>query len=330
MDSGLISNCRSVFSPVSCVVWCFFGYRLLSVKSFTCSPGESEAIITLLWFCCRYQEKMPWRRQHWNHLAWLEAMPLSGWEKQSLVSLFSLSTLVLNLFCFKYQKRKKKKSHKRRFQTKTSWHSEVIAFACLSQTAAQMCFSQQQMLALTSHVQIKRACLFVSFFSSSFEWNGQFKVKSLSERAISYHFILPCSGSQALNSQPLQALLAVGGRVGDRGNLSVISWPAPCSIYRRQEWLEVMFYNWLLFFSGRQFSSGGAGPCSVILHNSLTLYPTLHSNWTLFSVNIWKKKVVKSGCIWVSCCLCVVDTLRMGRTVLLGLWFYFYSFWCLL
>lgn len=105
----------------------------------------------------------------------------------------------------------KKKSHKRRFQTKTSWHSEVIAFACLSQTAAQMCFSQQQMLALTSHVQIKRACLFVSFFSSSFEWNGQFKVKSLSERAVSYHFILPCSGSQALNSQPLQALLAVGG-----------------------------------------------------------------------------------------------------------------------
>lgn len=41
MNSGLISSCRSVFLPVSCVVWCFFGYRLLSIQSFTCSPGES-------------------------------------------------------------------------------------------------------------------------------------------------------------------------------------------------------------------------------------------------------------------------------------------------
>lgn len=41
MDLGLIFNCRSVFSPVSCVVWCFFGYRLLSIKSFTCFSGES-------------------------------------------------------------------------------------------------------------------------------------------------------------------------------------------------------------------------------------------------------------------------------------------------
>lgn len=63
------------------------------------------------------------------------------------------------------RRKRKKRSHRKRCQTKTLQHSEIIAFACLSQTAAQMCFAQQQMLALTSHVQIKRACLFVSFFS---------------------------------------------------------------------------------------------------------------------------------------------------------------------
>lgn len=278
MDSGLISSCRSVFSPLSCVLWCFFRYRLLSIQSFMCFPGGSGAIITLLWFCCRYQEKMPWRRQHWNRLAWLEAMPLSGWEKQSLTSLFSLSTLMVNLFCFKHQKKHEEREKKevtekdaklKHCSTQKLLHLPVY-LKLLPRCAlhSSRCWHWPVMCRLKELV-----CLFLFFLffilSFSFEWNRQYKVKSLLVRAISYHFILPCSGSQALNSQPLQALLAFGGWVWGRGNFSVVSWPALCSIYRRQEWLEALLYNWLLFFFGRQFSSRGAGPCSLVDRKSV-------------------------------------------------------------
>lgn len=210
---------------------------------------------------------------------------------------------MVNLFCFKYQKKEKKVTKKdaklKHCCSQKLLHLPVylkLLPRCASHSSR--CWHWRVMCRLKELV-----CFFFFsfFFSSSVEWNRQFNVKSLSERAVSYHFILPCSGSQALKSQPLQALLAFGGWAGDRDNLSVISWPAPCSIYRRQEWLEAMLYSWLLFFSGRQFSSRGAGPCSVILCNPLTLYPTLHRHWRLFSVSIWKKEVVKSGCIWVSC-----------------------------
>lgn len=57
----------------------------------------------------------------------------------------------------------KKKKHEKGSKRQTLRHSVIIAFACLSETAAQMCFAQLQMLALTSHVQIKRACLLFFF-----------------------------------------------------------------------------------------------------------------------------------------------------------------------
>lgn len=57
-----------------------------------------------------------------------------------------------------------KKKHEKGSKRQTLRHSVIIAFACLSETAAQMCFAQLQMLALTSHVQIKGACLLLFFF----------------------------------------------------------------------------------------------------------------------------------------------------------------------
>lgn len=57
-----------------------------------------------------------------------------------------------------------KKKYEKSSKRQTSRQSVIIAFACLSETAAQMCFPQLQMLALTSHMQIKGACLLLSFF----------------------------------------------------------------------------------------------------------------------------------------------------------------------
>lgn len=152
---------------VSSCFWCCVEFVLiqasLQTEHFKCSAGGSCRNYFAL-FSLQISGKAALEKTTLRSLGLTGGSAIIRLGAAGFGLLFFLSTPVVNLFCFKYQKIRHEKSSKRQ----TLQHTVIIAFACLSETAAQMCFPQLQLLALATHVQIKGACLLLSFFSFFF------------------------------------------------------------------------------------------------------------------------------------------------------------------